>query len=927
MRNPSIAAVVPVFNPEPGLKALCVSLLEAYGTVVVVDDGSAENVEDFKSLPAGIDLVRHEVNRGKGRAIKTSIEWLKANRPDVTVAVFVDGDGQHRPEDVAKVVARCQETGNVVLGVRDFTKQNVPFRSRFGNVMTSFLVRLMYRIPIYDTQTGLRAIPSRLFDAMLQTDGERYEYEMRLFGMLDVEHEELEQVPIETIYLCNNRASHFHPVRDSLKVYQGLFGGKPVKFLLSSLLGFGVDIAAFSALICALGRWTPLNVATAILVSHVVARVLSAVVNYQCNRRLVFEAKTDAVVSMGRYAILAVVIWFLSYVTTTVFALTFNSEGLRITAIKVVMDILLFILSYQVQKCWVFGRRPVMSVPFVRRSWVLLQPAVLFFVLLAVDTTIGMHANWDYPTWRSWAYISSQSLEALFLVMAIPLLVRRDSRFIMPVLFVLMAVFEAMDLVAFRTFGITVRGEIFAIVLGSSRQETLSFLGSFLSVPNVLLSLAFLVFLVRGCRCLWRRPGLYPKNRLWSYVLGLVLMGVSLVSRPPTATLFVDFVVDTVRQYGRYHNLAMAVRHPDLSDVEVVVPGAPQDVSAPEPAPEPAPVPAEPSVFADPAPAVAPMPTVVFVIGESSSRDHWQLYGYERETTPLVCARKAADPDEKALFVFDDVLASWAHTQEALFMLLTRATLQEPNNVVATLPQVLSHAGYRCRLLSAQDHWGIFDSVDTLLFTGCEDRLYLQELKPPVEGYDERLLPFVEAALADTEDKRPLALFVHLYGNHFPFVYRYPDSAVHFSKGETPGERSRSIASYDDSIRYTDTVIDRIIGMVEASGREAVLVHLSDHGETPESPANRTLTDPALWRVPFFVWCSPSYGERHPEQIESLRRVKSLPLQADRLYDGFLELAGVRLKGRAEHSFLSTNFNWKVERKVENGKRAVEAGY
>ena len=113
MRNPSIAAVVPVFNPEPGLKALCVSLLEAYGTVVVVDDGSAENVEDFKSLPAGIDLVRHEVNRGKGRAIKTSIEWLKANRPDVTVAVFVDGDGQHRPDDVATVVARCQAAGTV----------------------------------------------------------------------------------------------------------------------------------------------------------------------------------------------------------------------------------------------------------------------------------------------------------------------------------------------------------------------------------------------------------------------------------------------------------------------------------------------------------------------------------------------------------------------------------------------------------------------------------------------------------------------------------------------------------------------------------------------------------------------------------------------------------------------------------------------
>lgn len=928
MKINDIAAVVPVYNPEPGLQDLCVSLLDSYGTVVVVDDGSTENVEDFKALPEGINLVRHEVNRGKGRAIKTSIEWLMANRPDLKAAVFVDGDGQHRPEDVAEVVAKCRKTGNVVLGVRDFSKQNIPFRSRFGNIMTSFLVRLMYRVPIYDTQTGLRAIPSRLFEAMLQMEGERYEYEMRLFGMLDIEHETLEQVPIETIYISNNRASHFHPIHDSIKVYRGLFGGRPAKFVLSSLIGFGVDIGTFSILICTLGRLSPLNVATSILVSHIIARVLSAVVNYQCNRRMVFETKTETTVSVRRYAALALTIWLLSYVLTTVFALTFNSEGLRITAIKIVMDIVLFILSYQVQKCWVFGRRPLMSVPFVRRTCQILRPVLLFFPLFVVDSTIGMIANWDIPTWRSWATIASRSLAPLMLVMAFPLFVRRDSRFIMPLLFLLVAVFEAVDLVAFLAFRITVRGEVFAILLGSSREETLAFFKSFVSWSNILLLLAFLTFLFMGCRSLWRKPGVYPRNRLMSYVLGFLLAGVSLVSRPPTEVLFVDFVTDTVCQYARYRNLAFAVRHPDLSDVEVIVREV--VVIKTEPAPEVAPPKVAPPEVDPESSESAPVkaPTVVFVIGESATRDHWQLYGYaQRETTPLICARKAADPEEQTLFVFEDLLAPWAHTQEALFMLLTRATLDQPRNVVATMPQVLSHAGYRCVLLSAQAHWGIFDSIDALLFTGCEDRVYLDEIKPKIEGYDEFLLPFAEKELSKTDDARPLALFVHLYGNHFPFDNRYPESAAFFSKEERSEVRNRSLASYDDSIRYTDRILDELIKLLEQSGRETVLIHLSDHGETPESPNNRTLTDPSLWRVPFFVWCSPDYGQRHPDNIEALRRAKSLPLQADRLYDGLLQLADIRLKGREEENFLSTNFNWKIERRIENGKRAVEPGY
>ncbi len=888
-RKDDVAAVVPVYNPEPGLKALCVSLVRAYGTVVVVDDGSTEHVEDFDTLPDGVQLVRHEVNRGKGRAIKTSIEWLKVNRPNVRVAVFVDGDGQHRPADVAKVVAKAQVTDHVVLGVRDFSQAKIPFRSRFGNSLTSFLVRLIYRIPIFDTQTGLRAIPSRLFDLMLATSGERYEYEMRLFGMLDEADETLEQIRIGTIYLENNRASHFHPVRDSIRVYQGLFGSGPLKFLFSSLTGFAVDIGAFTAILSFFEKFSLLNVATAILIAHGVARILSAGVNYELNRRLVFESKARPVDSVWKYATLAVLIWTLSYVCTTVFTMTFNATGVHITVIKLVTDIVLFILSYHIQKGWVFGHREVMAIPFVRRGWSLIEPVFLFFGLLIVDTIVGMYVDHNPVTWRSWAYIFSESLKSLFMVMAIPLVFRRDSRFLMPFLFVLLAFYEAINLVSYLGGMGPLTGQIFALILGSSRAETASFCSSFINGFSVTVALSFLIVLVWGCWRLWKRPGIYPKNRFGSCALGLLLLVFSVVSRPPTHLLFASFLVDSVRQYDRYQILGTTASSPDLSDVEKPV-------------------------------KEERVPLVMLILGESSTRSHWQLYGYARETTPRLAARA----QKGELIVFDDVLTAWGHTQESLFLLLTRASLEAPNDVVAMLPQVLSAAGYRCALFSAQEHWGKFDTIDALLFSGCEERVYVEDLKPKVEGFDERLLPYVHDALTNPTNTRPNALFVHLYGDHYPFVYRYPESFIHFSAGQTVEERKRSVESYDDSIRHTDAVLDALISEVEATGREAIVLYLSDHGETIHSPQNRTLTDPDLWTIPFVVWCSPAYRAAHPEWVEALLRVKDKPLQTDRIYDGLLNLANVSLKDREDQSFLSEAFDWSLPRKIENGEREVE---
>lgn len=219
----SVAAVIPVYNPEPGLPELCRRLSETFALVVVVDDGSTSDREVFRTLASPV-LVRlsHPVNRGKGAAIKTAFAYLAENRPDIRAAVFVDGDGQHRVEDAESVAKAALEGDCTAIGYRKFG-DNVPFRSRFGNFWTSIWTWVFLGMFLRDTQTGLRAIPSRLFPEMLKFEENGFAYEMRLWGFLRRRREKLVQLPIETIYIESNRTSHYDPWRDTCRVYKVLF--------------------------------------------------------------------------------------------------------------------------------------------------------------------------------------------------------------------------------------------------------------------------------------------------------------------------------------------------------------------------------------------------------------------------------------------------------------------------------------------------------------------------------------------------------------------------------------------------------------------------------------------------------------------------------------------------------------------------------
>ncbi len=200
--------------------------------MLVVDDGSGPDFREVFDATAalGAVVVRHEVNRGKGRALKTGFHHAAALWPGEDV-VCADSDGQHTPADVLAVAEKVAASRTaMVLGARQFTGP-VPSRSRLGNGLTRRLFFLTTGIDLTDTQTGLRAYPAEMLGWLCEVDGERFEYELELLLRARDAGHAIVEVPISTVYLDDNASSHFRPVRDSARVYAPM-----VRFAASSAL-------------------------------------------------------------------------------------------------------------------------------------------------------------------------------------------------------------------------------------------------------------------------------------------------------------------------------------------------------------------------------------------------------------------------------------------------------------------------------------------------------------------------------------------------------------------------------------------------------------------------------------------------------------------------------------------------------------------
>ena len=221
----SVAVVLPSLNPDHRFKAVVDGLIEAgFRHIVAVDDGSDEAhkhwFDALRESPVCHVLV-HEVNRGKGRALKDAFLFVHSELPALRGVVTIDGDGQHLLGDIIACGERMLAEGDkVVMGCRDFSHPDVPPRSVAGNRFTSAMFRLIYGIRITDTQTGLRAIPAQYLERFSDIEGERFEYETNMLLQMERMGIAFVEQPIATVYDKEEYSSHYNAVKDSWRIFK-----------------------------------------------------------------------------------------------------------------------------------------------------------------------------------------------------------------------------------------------------------------------------------------------------------------------------------------------------------------------------------------------------------------------------------------------------------------------------------------------------------------------------------------------------------------------------------------------------------------------------------------------------------------------------------------------------------------------------------
>ena len=375
-RNPII--IIPAYCPDKRLIKLIKEIRNLVEfPIIVIDDGSGDKYTDIfleTKKFSNCLLYHNNINKGKGAALKNGVLYAIDKFPNNCGYITCDADGQHIPEDIIHIANVLKENpSSLILGVRDFSSNNVPARSKIGNKLSSLLLYSISGLRCNDTQTGLRGISRKYETIFLSEPGDRYDFEMNFLTSMAKSNVDINQIPIKTIYIDDNKSSHFRAIKDSITIFGGL-----LKYGFSSILSSAVDLSLFTFFNLTLFKFSSFS----ILLSTIIARLLSGVFNFSLNKKWVFknqievnpkvqshnnyidfDAKENTVQTSNtkhytnneiiKYSIL----FFSQMCASGLLVSLLNNLISNATISKLIVDILLFFVSYFIQKNIVFTKK------------------------------------------------------------------------------------------------------------------------------------------------------------------------------------------------------------------------------------------------------------------------------------------------------------------------------------------------------------------------------------------------------------------------------------------------------------------------------------------------------------------------------------------------------------------------------------------
>jgi heptose-I-phosphate ethanolaminephosphotransferase len=288
--------------------------------------------------------------------------------------------------------------------------------------------------------------------------------------------------------------------------------------------------------------------------------------------------------------------------------------------------------------------------------------------------------------------------------------------------------------------------------------------------------------------------------------------------------------------------------------------------------------------------------TYVVVIGESTSNWHMGLYGYARKTNPLLSEIR------EELIVFDNVIAPNVHTILALEKALTLSDFEFPNRKNnASIVQLANAAGFTTYWLSNQKPVGVHETVSTIIAYAADHAYYLATDDYRATIYDENLLPTF-AKVLEASDKKKM-IFLHLIGTHINYSDRYPKEFNVYTRTKpknkfTDSKGMRFVNSYDNAIRYNDSIIREVIEMVRDTDTKSYVSYFSDHGDevydTMELAGhNEYHATRPMYEVPFLIWASEKYQQDMSGSFER-NMIKKRRYNLEDYIHSFAELSKIK---------------------------------
>ncbi len=214
MNSPAdnLVALIPVYNAAGHVGKVVQRTLTQVSRVLVVDDGSTDGSGN-EARAAGAEIIRHEVNRGKGAALKTGLARCRELGCDWIV--LLDADGQHDPDDILRMCAVRESGARLIVGNRMTQAHRMPFTHRIGNWLSSWVLSRLCRQVLPDSQCGFRLLHRSLLD-VLKLTADRYEVDSEMLILAARAGHRIASVPVATIYADEH--SHIRPMKDSIRV-------------------------------------------------------------------------------------------------------------------------------------------------------------------------------------------------------------------------------------------------------------------------------------------------------------------------------------------------------------------------------------------------------------------------------------------------------------------------------------------------------------------------------------------------------------------------------------------------------------------------------------------------------------------------------------------------------------------------------------